>query len=398
MKALAVTLISITTILYVNSVDIEYVIQNHPLYLSADAQVEAARIGLDKEYVFYYPFDGNLEIENSSLVSDTKLNLAIGFSLSYTIFNPDMTKRLESKKVLIETSKEYRESIYQLLKYKINKLALNYHSSKKIYEQSVVNYKSIENYTEKLQERFNSRDLSKSEIAYAESILFKNKAILIDSKEVVEKSLRFLNMELGTDSEDPQLYPEFDSIKQIDINRVILEDPKIKQVTLVILNAKENILLTKTNTIPDVTLTTSVTYPLDSDLYWKAGVDVSIPMFGIKYDNHTKAEYKEELRTKENQLELLIREKKNRLENIINRIESVTEKLILYRSSLKLSQTSLEGILIEANAGVRTVFDVIDATNNLSEIKKYIVESENELELLKLDYTYQIGGYKSNGN
>lgn len=397
MRILVITLISIISIININSLDIDYIILNHPLYLSADAQVEAARIGLEKEYMLYYPFDGNLEFENSTLINNPDLNMTIGFSLSYKIFNPDMTKNLNGKELIIKTSEEYRESIYQLLNFKINRLVLIYKNSLKIYEQTKKNYESIESYTLKLKERFTTGDLSKSEISFAESVLYKNKAILVDSKDAVNKSLRLLYSETGTDNIQPFIEHKIERNKDDDIEKIVMNDPQVKQLSLLLINTRNNIRLTRSNTIPDIIVKTSVNFPLDSDSYWNAGVDISIPMFGIKYDNYIREEYRREVKNKENQLEVLLREKKSRIENTLKRIDSVTEKLKLYRTSLKLSQTSLDGILIEAKAGVRTVFDVIEATNSLSDINKYIIDSENELALLKLEYKYLTGGLKSSG-
>lgn len=397
MRVLAVTLISITSFINLSSLNIDNIILNHPLYLSADAQVEAAKIGLEKEYMFYYPFDGNLELENNSYINNPEMNMTIGFSLSYKVFNPDMTKNLKNKEVIIKTSEEYRESIYQLLNYKINRLVLLYRNSLKIYEQTKTNYESIESYTLKLKERFTTGDLSKSEMSFAESVLYKNKAILIDSEDAVKKSLRLLSSETGTDNLQTEIEHEFDIKMDDDIEKIIMNDPQVKQLSLVLINTRNNIGLTRSNTIPDITVKTSVNFPIDSESYWNAGVDISIPMFGIKYDSYIRDEYRKEIDNKESQLEVLVREKRSRIENTSKRIESVTEKLKLYRTSLQLSQTSLNGILAEAKAGVRTVFDVIETTNSVSDISKYIIESENELSLLKLEYIYLTGGLKSNG-
>ena len=61
-----------------------------------------------------------------------------------------------------------------------------------------------------------------------------------------------------------------------------------------------------------------------------------------------------------------------------------------------MSKLSLEGILIESNAGVTTVFNVISANNSLSDIEKHIIEEENKLLYLKFDLAYLTGGLLEN--
>ncbi len=382
------------------NIDFDQIITEHPLYLSAVAQINSIEAGIDKEQLLYLPLKGSASINTFGSIVDPSINFSLGVNLNYPLLKYEEKNSYVSKYKILESSKQYKRNIYQSLKYNIYKLILDYIINKRMHNLAVENFTSIENYTKLIEKRFTGSDISKSEKAYAESILLKNKAVIIDSEFYVKKSLSQYSKETG-EILDPEIDIEMLGLtykKDLNYLNIIQNNPEILQMKLQIDNTiflSENI---TNNSYPQVNLKAGLKFPFDTSSSWQLGADITFPIYGIVYDSITKKEYEYDITSKVEQMNSLIKNKKSNIELLNEKISNIELKKDIYQESLNQSQIYLDGVLIESKAGVSTVFDVIDAKNSLAAIKKYIVESENDLFRAKLEYMYLTGEFNNAPN
>lgn len=398
MRALAVTvLISLTiaarTALFSEDL-IHDVILNHPLYLSAIAQEEAAEKGVDKEYLRYFPMNAGLSADTYGSLMDPDLNYTLGININYTFFDPDINSSIMSQKILLMAAGEYNKSLYLQLKYRILKLLVQYRGALSREQLARENYASLNEYTEKIRQRFKGSDLSRSELSYAESVLYKNRAQIIEAGEYREKILHMFRSETGQDVTDEwfAIRVPFEILTEEQILKRVAEHPETVQARLLVDQVKSLRDNYKGNSSPLFKVSASVKYPFSLSSSWQAGVDVTIPLYGIVYDGYVYEEYSLEIESREKQFEHMIRERISLVKTTSDRIQSIGEKLEVYRQAMAFAEESYQGVLTESRAGVRTVFDVIESRNSLWALKKEIAGFEMELNLARLEYSFFSGG------
>lgn len=397
-RALAVTvLISLTiaarTALFSEDL-IHDVILNHPLYLSAIAQEEAAEKGVDKEYLRYFPMNAGLSADTYGSLMDPDLNYTLGININYTFFDPDINSSIMSQKILLMAAGEYNKSLYLQLKYRILKLLVQYRGALSREQLARENYASLNEYTEKIRQRFKGSDLSRSELSYAESVLYKNRAQIIEAGEYREKILHMFRSETGQDVTDEwfAIRVPFEILTEEQILKRVAEHPETVQARLLVDQVKSLRDNYKGNSSPLFKVSASVKYPFSLSSSWQAGVDVTIPLYGIVYDGYVYEEYSLEIESREKQFEHMIRERISLVKTTSDRIQSIGEKLEVYRQAMAFAEESYQGVLTESRAGVRTVFDVIESRNSLWALKKEIAGFEMELNLARLEYSFFSGG------
>ena len=65
------------------NIDFDQIITEHPLYLSAVAQINSIEAGIDKEQLLYLPLKGSASINTFGSIVDPSINFSLGVNLNY---------------------------------------------------------------------------------------------------------------------------------------------------------------------------------------------------------------------------------------------------------------------------------------------------------------------------
>ena len=394
MRRINIILLLLYIPFFLNSLDIETLVKQHPVYRQNITDYESTKYNISSIKIRKLPLNANISTKTFGAIIDPEFNYSIGVDINYLINNPDLHKELilSEQDLLIKTYK--LKTVYEQINYKMTKLALDYISSQNIKKHVINSYESINSYTKKVADRFNSGDLSKSEKLFADSVLLKNKASLIDAEFIEKITLEQFFKELGQEV-NKEIILLF--VNQIySVKNILLKNNSLNIMELEYKKSKMAQELTKGYSTPKVSLSGLVKYPFNTSTSWQFGINVSVPIFGKKLDDNIRNEYSFNIESLQLQSNRLKNEIKNNIALIDNKIININNKLELYKEALKVSKLSLDGILIESNAGVRTVFDVISANNSLADIEQIIIEQENELLYLYLEKAYITGGLLEN--
>ncbi|MBA7574662.1 hypothetical protein ES708_16474 [subsurface metagenome] len=375
---------------------IKSMVDMHHSVLSAEEQVEAARMGLEQQYMFFLPFSANIGTNTYGSLTAPDFNISASFDISYTIFDWKTIQEVKRLKILEEVSVEYEKSVRQIVMYKLCNMIITWISSMKNYNLAFQDYDSIKSYTEKMQQRFDMGDISKTELDFANGRLLKADGLVVQSEYAIREAEHLFKAETGETFSDGMKDIQFSVntflATESDKLIAIQNRPDIKQSVLLISALQQEKNSVYSNTIPVIRLTTSLKYPFDNPNAWQAGLNFTIPLSSIKYDKLRDQQYSVSLKSKEHDLALFI---ENSMANLLvseEKIRNLKKVLEINRKALKYAEQAVEGVLIEFKAGVRTSFDVIDAQNTFSTMSYQVVSNEIELLKAELNYQYALGG------
>lgn len=377
----------ISLLVPIYGLNIDKIIKDHPDYKSFLSTVALTQNNIETLEAGNFPLDGGISLSTYGQLYEPSFNYSIGVSTDYTLFN-NRDDLLNASFNSVELAEVSLLEKYESIKYQLLYLLIQYIHARNFYEITEDSYQSIESYTKKVDSKYNKGDLSKSEMLFADSVLLKNKSSLLDAAYTVSEAKRYfenyskVKIDENILFEDLGIHAIYDSYKEtITSNEMLLDIEKLKL---------EKELSLKFN-IPEVTLSGGIKFPLDLSTSWQLSLSTDISFMDNKIDSLKD----EELTLLINSETILLEDYQNSIKNnrdlLISRIKMINEKLDIYRQSLQISESSLEGVLIESNAGTRTVFDVINAQNSISDTKSLILNSQEEIELLQLEL-FRISG------
>lgn len=367
---------------------LELLLSQHPKVLAAIESAESARHEAAESFLFLLPDQASVSVSvasDYSLTDDSATSLESRLAFRQVLFSWQQIASVRNRKALARAAELYaawsrEQALFEILRLLVMRVQ-NDHSL----ELARRNFNRIESYTNGIETRFRAGDISRTEVDFARARLSsagaeiyasENSRIRLEREFLAlwPQSLQTVAKEVYSHQTDSLM----NRLNELSSAITLPEDPEgairarndIRQAHL-LLEAFSHLRQQESAAhLPELHFSYSTELSEGTFLQpnagtpsWEAGFSLSIPLGGIAGAALKARSGKALVKTKQLELEQLIREAVAAVQWELQGYANRSSQLELLRKAEQSAEDALEGIIIEFNAGERTAFDIIDAQN-----------------------------------
>ena len=268
------------------------------------------------------------------------------------------------------------------------------------------NLERLRRQLEATRDRFNVGEVTRTDVAQAESRVAAAEADLIESEGDLEVSRAFFEQVVGTAPgtlAPPDVTLTLPGSREQAVDAAVRSNPTVQARQFEKDAAARTIDSETADLLPNVDLNASAGHTRDVQQRdstrnsVQASVVVSVPIYQAGAATSQIREAKQSYLRADS---LIAEARRNAVESATSAWEtfnSVVARIQALQASVEAAEIALDGVEQEAAVGSRTVLDVLDAEQELLNARVALVRSQRDLEVARFDLLSAIGGMTAEG-
>lgn len=263
------------------------------------------------------------------------------------------------------------------------------------------NLERLQRQLEATRDRFNVGEVTRTDVAQAESRVATAQADLIEAQGNLEVSRAAFEQVVGTEPtrlDQPDLTVPLPESRQSAIDNAVQSNPTVRARQFDKTSAARAIDAETADLLPDVDLEAQAGHSRDVSTAdttrntVQAAVVVTVPLYQAGAATSQVRAAKQSYLRSDNLISEAMRQATEQATSAWETYNTAVARIRALQASVDAAQIALDGVEQEAAVGSRTVLDVLDAEQELLTARVSLVRSQRDLEVARFDLLSATGG------